>query len=219
MSHMTVVVAIPGAVPREELRGELEKALAPYDETLEVKPYVGTSKAEVDADERFQKWWKEASTPAFALSGAANGERRYTYAEAVREWYGGETDKDGNVLSTYNPKSQWDWWVVGGRWAGHWKLKDGAERAIPSEPGAFTPDEIHDLTRGDAARKSEIVWDDAAEPFAYVDLAGEWHEKGRMGWWGMTHGEMAESQWVTAFSDWLGELPDDTWLVLVDAHI
>jgi len=26
----------------------------------------------------------------------------------------------GTVMSTCNPKSKWDWWVVGGRWAGHW---------------------------------------------------------------------------------------------------
>ena len=26
-----------------------------------------------------------------------------------------ETDSDGNIYSTYNPDSKWDWWVVGGR--------------------------------------------------------------------------------------------------------
>lgn len=37
-----------------------------------------------------------------------------------REWheycYGG-----GVIKSTYNPKSKWDWWVIGGRWTGVFK--------------------------------------------------------------------------------------------------
>lgn len=209
MSHMTVTVAIPGNVAQSDLRAALEAALAPYDETLEVAPYVRYPKAEVDADEQFQKWWKKVN----AAAGTS-----LPYAKAAVEWYGGEVDKDGNVLSTYNPKSQWDWWVVGGRWAGSWELSGGAERAVESEHGAFTPDEIDDRRRTDSARKSQIAGE-VTPSFAYLDVDGEWHERGRMGWWAIVSDEKAESEWDAEFRAWLDGLPDDTWLVNVDCHI
>lgn len=33
-------------------------------------------------------------------------------------------DSDGD-LTTYNPKSKWDWYQVGGRWSGYFLLKNG----------------------------------------------------------------------------------------------
>ena len=35
------------------------------------------------------------------------------------------TDKKGNLYSTYNPDSKWDWYCVGGRWSDMLKLKSG----------------------------------------------------------------------------------------------
>ena len=35
-------------------------------------------------------------------------------------------DEDGNRLTTYNPESKWDWYVVGGRWSGLLIKKDGS---------------------------------------------------------------------------------------------
>ena len=375
MSHMTVTVALPGDTAVGDLWAALEAALAPYDENIDVDPYVRYSKAEVEADEKFQEWWKGAK----AL--AAESGMDVTYPKAVSEWYGGDVDKDGNVLSRYNPDtyelvvcgggegrevdqstwdevlldvlgtptarvlpesvpqsrwpvhlvyamhpsaqqgadaraetelgaavqvrdnaaavrgdargagvevrdlpnegiepgpeigavrggslsrdrqgafpavlklqlyvgrgegrcvhvdcgdpvphgahtvatrliggSQWDWWVVGGRWAGGWELADGAERALESEAGINYPDAINDRRRGDAARKSQIAGE-VAPSFAYLALDGEWHERGRMGWWAIVDGEKPESEWGDEFKGWLDGLPDDTWLVNVDAHI
>lgn len=46
------------------------------------------------------------------------------------KWYIAEyadegVDADGNILTTYNPNSQWDWYVIGGRWANMLRLKEG----------------------------------------------------------------------------------------------
>lgn len=35
-----------------------------------------------------------------------------------------------------NPNAKWDWWVVGGRWTGYFKLKEGATGELGS-PGVF----------------------------------------------------------------------------------
>jgi len=42
----------------------------------------------------------------------------FTYREFV-SWYHGEEaqlDSEGNLLTTYNPNSKWDWFAIGGRW-------------------------------------------------------------------------------------------------------
>ncbi|KJR10524.1 hypothetical protein UG54_00570 [Gordonia sihwensis] len=50
------------------------------------------------------------------------------------QWYDPEDiDADGNIYSTSNPDGKWDWWMIGGRWAGAWTLVPGAE------PPAWTP--------------------------------------------------------------------------------
>jgi len=54
------------------------------------------------------------------------------------DWNGGswEKDEDGSwhTYSTYNPDSKWDWYQVGGRWTGYFKLKPGATGNLGS-PG------------------------------------------------------------------------------------
>ena len=87
-----------------------------------------------------------------------------SFAKFVESWYGhpivpfGETpnlqgdhkygyttvDENGEVVATFdrtNPNKEWDWYVVGGRWSGFFKLKPGAE-AAEVDP---------DLGRGEAA--------------------------------------------------------------------
>lgn len=88
----------------------------------------------------------------------------------VEAWsgYEGGIDEDGlYYLSTYNPLSKWDWWQIGGRYHGR----------LPN----------------DACPVAEI-------PPDYVTLAiltpdGAWHERGRLGWFGMVHDEKEASRW------------------------
>lgn len=72
--------------------------------------------------------------------------------------------------STYNPQSKWDWWTIGGRWAGTLRLKSGGWRIVN--------------TKGwDATWWSENGWasSDSAEIFTEDEKAkttlptdGEW---------------------------------------------
>lgn len=51
------------------------------------------------------------------------------------------------------PESRWDWWQLGGRWSGFFRLKPGAEGAL-GEPGAFENQPRPGYT--DQARKRDI---------------------------------------------------------------
>lgn len=64
------------------------------------------------------------------------------------------------------------------------------------------------------------------EPFAthaLLDRDGKWHENGRMGWFGTViedeDGEGEHETWPAEYQRLLAEVPDDAWLVIVDAHV
>jgi len=212
MSHFTITVAIPGDIaPGAELYAAVSEALDPFSEHLEVEPYVTVTAAQIGEDVEFQQFLSkiEAEHPG-----------EVSLAQAARDWFGGVMGEDGNLFSTYNPDSQWDWWVIGGRWAGEWVLKAGASRALEPERSSFGfTDESRDPRRTDAARKSQIEAESITPSFAFIDLDGQWKEKGYMGWFGMVSGETDDGEWGRTYTDWLLSLPAETWLVKVDAHI
>lgn len=54
--------------------------------------------------------------------------------------------------------------------------------------------------------------------FAFVK-DGQWVERGEMGWFACVSNETDKSEWAAAFSKMLDELPDSSWLTVVDCHI
>ena len=84
----------------------VDELLAPYSENLKVDPYVSMSRRE--AIEYARKHIK-------GYEGKTDEECWQFMADDAGE---GMTDADGNILSTYNPRSKWDWWYEGGRWGG-----------------------------------------------------------------------------------------------------
>lgn len=50
---------------------------------------------------------------------------------------------------------------------------------------------------------------------AFIDIDGSWHDSGRLDW---TAPGRAPHCWPRTYSDWVNTLPDQTWLLLADAH-
>lgn len=205
-----------------------------------------------------------------------------------------------------NPNSQWDWWVVGGRWTGFFKLKEGKNGSLGKQslvmPVSPEPKTADIARKGDidfeylrnkaeerAIEEIDLVlesvkdtpeplsWDKIREMFpestdqartyyreqprikAFNDMTKEhkeifgwmasyedynctreeyikrqrngafstyafvkdsnWYSKGKMGWWGASSDEVTQDEWNVRFNQMIDELPDDTILTLVDAHI
>jgi hypothetical protein len=217
------------------------------------------------------------------------------------------------VVKRTNPNAKWDWWVIGGRWSGHftntagkqvntvrkgdWALANAladasykagtrfdlvhaalaanppvksfkdlrdelggvrekpegyAEDAGPfdpighvreaysTQPGIVAVKELDDpfATEDDKASYSKgkllsffdsvedymvprdqyiasVAWSNVGS-YAICDADG-WHEKGKMGWWGISSDESAD--WPVKALEKISALPDDAWLTCVDAHI
>ena len=54
------------------------------------------------------------------------------YQHAIRWYEEDEIGPNGEVYSTYNPDSKWDWYEIGGRYAGQIVVKDGVEIEVPN---------------------------------------------------------------------------------------
>jgi len=112
MSHFTVLV----------IGEDVEGQLAGYDENMAVEPYrlpIDLAEAKDMAQHYLgiDPTTITAITPALAARLIAH----------MPAWNGGEGgyDSDGGLyyLSHYNPDSKWDWYAVGGRWTGFFRLK------------------------------------------------------------------------------------------------
>lgn len=160
------------------------------------------------------------------------------HASAI-EWYSPQDiGADGEVYSTRNPKSQWDWYSIGGRWAHYWKLAAGASitddsvvpdltyaawthrtRMSEADSAYVREREARAVTHADVARKFAIDFTDLDPTYAFVTSSGDWHEKGRMGWFGMSFDEVPQEDWNTQYAALVADEAENAWFVLVDCHI
>ena len=142
MSHFTVLV----------IGEDVDKQLAPYDENIVVPKYIEYTKEQLiqkGKDEAkhyvekgaYAKYIKDPDD-YMAKGGFDENHAHIKYLQEgfpkQLQWTDEEIyedqikyiepemiDEEGNVWSTYNPKSKWDWYVEGGRWNGMLITKDG----------------------------------------------------------------------------------------------
>lgn len=226
MSHFTVMVI--GAEPEEQL--------APFYENLETPRYVKYTKeqliekAKKDTENykngtyaRFladtEKYKSDCKNQAHIdyleneFPKKLNRIDEEIYQEEISGYEPEEIGSNGEVYSNYNPKSKWDWYVLGGRWSGLIKLKENANGntgrgslVMQNEAGI------------DQAEKGDIANFDELTTFAVLK-DGEWYEKGKMGWWGAVHDEKDEELWENELKKLVQGLPDDTLISIFDCHI
>lgn len=244
MSHSTVLVILHNReVESDGLEAALEAALEPFDENRETPRYIKHTKAQAIALQREELiryrdhglYAEYAKDPAAYAESSRNhpehleylstgfpeklthlDDEEWLYQEATK-WE--ELDEDGNITSAYNPKSKWDWWTIGGRWS---------DSVLNAEGVVHHPEEVRssnwttpawdEHTGGvDYLQKKDLT--SCRGTFAVLDAAGEWHEKGRMGWFGMVADEAEPDEWDAKHKELVAAAVDDDWLVVVDVHI
>ena len=138
MSHFTVLV----------IGENVEDLLQPYHE-YECTGVEDQYVVDVDmTDEVLEKW---KSTPA-------KERKEYGYTiidDLARDYYGAYPNDQGRFVRKTNPNAKWDWWQIGGRWQGMFKLKPGAEGAS-GQASLLMDDHQYQEDRVDQARKGDI---------------------------------------------------------------
>ena len=150
MSHYTVAVVVGKHVGHSELMHAVEEALAPYDENLVTEPRIIKLKSQIISeciskqennlilseelvkigeDEFKEKYgdWELRVIKEFIETDGKNKSDIELYNDFKDRGYDDDDfDEEGNLLSTYNEDSKWDWWQVGGRWQGLLFVKEGS---------------------------------------------------------------------------------------------
>jgi len=208
MSHFCVAVIVDE--PTEEA---VEKVLAPYDENMEVEPYLDKTKAEIIKDgknykARILKNMKE--NPNYELTEYG---RKYLDCETDEDFYNLEKedyslfDEEGNSLTTYNPNSKWDWWTLWGRFGTDgtfMRVEDVKLEKEDADPTAYAREWEIFVEGAEKTEEEEDLWTmwkpqyyierygnketyikirSLEFPYAFVDKDG-WYAQGEMGWFG-----------------------------------
>ena len=138
-----------------------------------------------------------------------------------------EIQEDGSVWRTYNNDAKWDWYQMGGRYAGRLKLKDismDAPLFYPKIAGFYLKEELDYLKqlkaegRCDQARVKDVSNLSEIDCFAVVK-DGKWYERGKMGWWAVVTDEKDKDAWHEEVKLLLASLSPDTLLTMYDCHI
>lgn len=204
MSHYIV------AVFTEPDGASVDELLAPFDENISVEPYIRRTKQQIidEARETKERVLKRLAEHPEEIR---DYDKPYLEAETDEElyqagcWSDSDYDEDGNELTTYNPDSKWDWYVVGGRWDGTLKTKDGSRTnsALVSELD-LTPDKE---AYKDALRFWEVAveGDKQKEDEHYFTLYSAEYYIRKYG------DKESYAKAVSAFTTYACLMPDGTW--------
>lgn len=141
MSHATVLII-------HKASESIADILAPYDENVETEPY----RDYVEGLPAEHWWVRVLRDEGITFSGAD-----LTWTELLDTYYRRHPDRRSEsdallldedrrayCMTTYNPDSKWDWWVIGGRWLNYFDIRPECD----GHP---------DITRGES-------WDIAPQP-------------------------------------------------------
>jgi hypothetical protein len=156
MSHSTVLVIVREAGDPTEAEAKAEALLEPFNENMEVERYkdyeqgnpsdfwfLGTLAKEGKSLPEPVTW--QAIAEAYNERYAADGQPLLVDEQGAYQW------------STYNPRSKWDWYSLGGRWQGFFPVK----RPLASRrgrPGVMGTNSGHP-TWADLAQVKDIDWE------------------------------------------------------------
>ena len=241
MSHFAVLVL-------HEEDQSIEDLLAPYNEYLEVEPYVKYTRTQAinKMREDCPNLYRDKSEDEI-------------FQDAC-DWFGCTLDDDNNLLSTYNPHSKWDWWQIGGRFSGMLSIIPTAldgYHGMEYVDSAFVrhvkwvqpldKEEREDIIKwwnvnieGAEGEKDEcFLYNPEYYKERYKDVEtyiktrelpcyhavvtpdGIWHEPSKVGWWGCTNGDPSdELEWDLHFKECFIDTAEFDWVAtIIDCHI
>lgn len=269
MSHFAV------AVFSKHDGNNVDKLLEKYNENIEVPRYVAYTKAQLIEKERKATVDYQNSTyaefsrdPETYLEKRCDGDRNsphykylseefpkrlnwtdeefYTYA--IRYYEDDEIGEEGEVYSTYNPDSKWDWYVVGGRFSGMLlKQTTNSKETTWVDESLVTEidfERMRRLAKKDLAPYEKFLEDSfyskeyllrrypdeatytermtSFSTYAVVTPDGKWHAPGDMGWFGCSsETDDEDAVWHETYYDtFIRPAIENGWyLTIVDCHI
>lgn len=160
MSHYAV-----GVVVDKPDMALVKEILAPYDENLEVEPYIERTRKEVlEECNRYINAYLTNPEGNKSYKGFADCNTVEELLDFYKDFWECEFDENGNRLSTYNPNSKWDWWCIGGRYTGDFMDNDFMKVGEYPVYNELTDEQIDNIKKRWAYYNHEIeMTDEEAE--------------------------------------------------------
>lgn len=257
MSHFSVAVFTDEDTTVEDL-------LEPYWEGLEVEKYVYKTKKELIEYGKgeiryflkvFRRYMKDKKrfrrehknninylrfVKKIPLMKKWDNEKIYKFS--IRYYSPEDIGENGEVYSTYNQNSKWDWYEVGGRWKEMLIDKDGNktnsalikdidwnamkkenEQSLPPyekylKSSFYSKEYMKKIYPNEDEYKRKML---KFQTYAALMPDGEWLEPGTMGWWGISSATPEqESKFIDDYEENILKKVDKDWrLTIVDCHI
>ena len=179
------------------LSDQPDDALAPFADHLKV--------------EKYRSYLEPSDVTSMAEHFGLSAQDLSTLAAKLPEWHGSDGGIDGGrlfVWSTENPQAKYDWYQVGGRFSGYFRLTE----PVPA-PWWRRLLGKGSIDRANRAVKRQV---DAtavlADPPAALLVDGAWHECP------LTTDEQQLNAWRSEFAALFERVPTDAVLTAVDIH-
>lgn len=269
MSHFSVAIF----TKNNPDSNQIDNILAPFWEEREVPPYVAETKEQAIARIReeideyaktgcYAQWKKnpkkyEAEHPnsehLYYLKNEFPKKLTFTdddcYKEAIRYTSQGNIDHEGNLISTRNPDSKWDWYEIGGRWNKLLALKRDVTKGNPNYTNSALVSNIDFEAMREKAKREIEPFEDCFErqfysseyfnqmyptkdnyinrkttfsTFSVITPDGKWHEEGEMWWFGLSTSTPEESvKYINGYYETFVKpaISNGWFMTIVDCHI
>lgn len=235
MTHFVCGVIVPNT--KIEFAEEyINEVLEKYSESYEVEPYIEKTKEELIKE--FEGWKKEMSEKLSSSAKLKNYELRYVengnlMEISLKEWLGSwcgytDFDENGNLISTFNNNSFFDYHRVGGRWSGLFYGKNEGENEDLKENTIPVKDLIKKYQKKERKINNikekilRALSDEEPENNPYliyiVVVGGKIYRARNYGWFGTYNQETDEDKWKKEYLKLLEEHKED-FMINLDCHI
>lgn len=193
-------------------KSDLDVMLEPYDEQTDDEKYVEFTDCTEEIQEKFdslpekdERLDKDGKPNPYLC----DKEHYPTFESLAEDWFDYHKNADGIYGYTNNPNAKWDWYAIGNRWSGYLFGKDGQEhnelKFDDVDWDEMFKDRIETYINFEG---KEETYNYHHIPFCLVDTDGTWHEKGEMGWFGVSVNDKEEDAWCDEVKTYVKHLSE-----------
>jgi hypothetical protein len=189
MTHYVVLVIVPHDIfikGHIAVKQYINDIMHQYSENIEVNPYIIYTHEEIK-----NKYESERE------NGNKDSLKEYIRLMSDNEK---NLDENGNIMSTNNPNSLYDWFEIGGRWDGYFTSNNNKNY-------------IKINKYSELIKKGELKFCNH-----FVDEKGNLHKKRDYGWWGSFTEIIDDKDYIKNIESVLGR-NQDNYLYVIDCHI
>ena len=208
----------------------LDMMLEPFDENTENEQYLEFTDCTEEVQNKFntlpekdERLDKDGKPWPYIC----DKEHYPTFESLAEHWFGYEKNGEGFYGYTCNPDAKWDWYAIGNRWDGYLFGKDGKEyNELPFDEVDWEKMFKDNFKTYTDYNGEEKTYNDYHIPFCIVTRDGDWHEKGEMGWFGISSNDKEQDVWADEVRSYVKSLAENAYggtkdivVYAVDFHI